>query len=180
MKANRAKEYLMRIQFLDIKIRQREEEYVRLVTEISSPKSQDFTADRVQSSVHPDPMADTVIRCEDMLGEIKGLIRVMQKQRHKIIAEIHTLDNPQYVEILSMRYVSLIPLPLIARTLRKPSGAPYSYQRIASLHGEALRAFEHDVLDKNISDKKKMKEMRGNERMLYDMLMLMKCSSVHF
>jgi hypothetical protein len=144
---NRAKKYLEQVRLLEVMIRQREAEYAKILTEAAAPKSQDFTAERVQSSGAPDPMADAVIRCAELQDEIVSMITELRETRHRIISEIQSVGEARYVTILEMRYVQGMTLGMIQRVMRRPDGRPYSYQRIASLHGEALQVFEKTVLN---------------------------------
>ena len=141
-----AKEYLRQIRILDIKIKQRTEEQIRLRSDAMQNGSPQLSADKVQTSITGDRMGDLLTTCAALEAEIKDLIKNFVNLRHKIIGEIQSLQDRRYVEILYLHYVDYKRLEEIACIMKKTNGEPYSYDHIASLHGYALQEFERIIL----------------------------------
>ena len=78
----------------------------------------------------------------DLEAEIKRLIEREQDLKHKIIGEIQQLESANYVEILYRRYVEMQSFEQISCSLN------YAYHYVCTLHGEALKTFEEQVLNK--------------------------------
>lgn len=136
-----AKEYLRQIKVLDLKIKQRTEEQIRLRSEALQNGSPELSADKVQTSISGDRMGDLMTTCADLEKEIKEMIMDFVILRHRIIGEIQALKDRRYVELLYLAYVDYKRLEEIACVMKKTDGSPYSYDHIARLHGEALQEF---------------------------------------
>lgn len=147
-----AKEYLSQLQTLDIKINQK-------IKEAEELKALAFTAgaigaleDRVQTS--PSGESRQLVAIEkyvDMQREIEAEIDSYTELKHKIINEIHQLENPRYIKLLNLRYVPDIEgrvkrLEEIAEIMKKSNGEEYSYEHIRDLHGQALKDFSEKIL----------------------------------
>lgn len=141
-----AKEYLTQIRLLDLKIKQRTEEQIKLRMEALQISSPELSADKVQTSVSGDIMGDILVTCAELEREIKALICSFVRLRHRIIGEIQSLDDRRYVELLYLHYVDGKKLEEIACIMVKSNGEPYSYDHIASLHGAALQRFDEKIL----------------------------------
>lgn len=131
-----AKQYLGQIRSLDIKIRQRKREIEDLKLSATCTGSISAQGEKVQTSASGDKLLNAVARYVDLEAEIQGMIKDMQKRRHKIISEIQSLEDSRYVEILYKRYVEFKSFDLIAVEMK------YEYKWTCKLHGKALLAFE--------------------------------------
>lgn len=148
-----AKEYLNQIKILNKRIEQRERERDSLISEAMCNSSPTLSLDKVQSSISGDPMGDKVVEIADIMHEIGQLIIEMQLARHRIIGEIHTLNNAKHIELLYLHYVECRKLTEIADIMRKSNGEPYSYDHIASMHGQALQEFDKIILKSHSNPK---------------------------
>ena len=141
-----AKEYLRQLKNLEIKIDQRRLERDRLITDAMGNGSPRLTADRVQTSFSGDTMGDNLADAADIQREVEWMINKLIADRHRIIGEIHTLNDARYIQILYLHYVEGKKLEDVAEIMRKTNGKPYSYDHIASLHGMALQEFDRIIL----------------------------------
>lgn len=137
MRSNKAKEYLLQIHKMDIRIGQRIHQLQHMRDRLHIMGSFDYTKDRVQTSATSGnkEIEDLV----DMEAELNKLIRKEQETKDQIISQIQQLENPLHVEILFRRYVEWNAFEKIACDMK------YSYNYVCNLHGDALKAFE-DVL----------------------------------
>lgn len=134
-----AKEHLRQIGVLDAKINRRQKQVDELKTLITSTGCQS-PGDRVQSSPAGDKMASTVIKWVDMEDEITDMIDELIGLKHRIIGEIHQLDDQRYIRILEMRYIDQETFEQIAVTMHM------DIRHIFRLHGYALQEFTQKVL----------------------------------
>lgn len=148
-----AKDYLMQIRSLNIKIAMREEESALLKSQAEGTGSQALSPDKVQTSISGDPMGDRLARASDIDAEVQWLRNRLIADRHRIIGQIEQLEDARYVELLKLKYVGrteyvdgvphvhYLRLEEIACVMVKSNGMPYSYEHIRALHGEALKRF---------------------------------------
>ena len=145
-----AKEYLNQIRLLNLKIDQKMEEKADLMSRAMGNHSPVLSKDKVQSSISGDKMSNAIDRYVDLEKEIDDLIDRYVDKRDMIVNQIHQLEDPRYVELLQLKYVGrrggdgrmhYMRLEEIACIMKKPSGMPYTYGHIKSLHGEALKQF---------------------------------------
>lgn len=141
-----AKEYLRQLKQLEIKIAQRRLERDRLLSDAMGNSSPRLSRDKVQTSISGDTMGDKLAEAADIQKEIDWLIGKLIADRHRIIGEIHTLNDARYIQILYLHYVEGKRLEDVAEIMIKPNGKPYSYDHIASLHGIALQEFDRIIL----------------------------------
>ena len=141
-----AKEYLKQLKNLEVKIDQRRLERDRLIAEAMGNSSPRLTVDKVQTSISGDTMGEKLADAADIQREVEWLINKLIADRHRIIGEIHTLTDARYIQILYMHYVEGKKLEVVAETMTKSNGEPYSYDHIASLHGMALQEFDRIIL----------------------------------
>ena len=141
-----AKDYLRQLKNLEIKIDQRRQERDRLIAEAMGNNSPKLTVDKVQASGAGDQMGDKLADAADIQREVEWLITKLISDRHRIIGEIHTLNDARYIQILYLHYVEGKKLEVVAETMVKSNGEPYSYDHIASLHGTALQEFDRIIL----------------------------------
>ncbi len=132
----KAKEYLMQIEILSVKIeqkKQRAKEYRDLAL---CSGGFDYSKERVQTSNLGGQIEDRIIRYVSLESEITENIFMLQQMKDKITGEIHNLNNSDYIILLYKRYVECKTLGQIAKDMH------YSYDRIRHMHGNALMEFE--------------------------------------
>lgn len=138
-----AKEYLMRLQRLDIKIDQKIAEY-GWVKESVFGRAVTYDSERVQAS--PQNTQENVIAKYIDLGEkINQMIDNYIEQMDKIINEINQLSDTRYIRILHDHYVPdqrhrVKSLEQIAEEMN------YNYDHVRHLHGYALQDFQKTVM----------------------------------
>lgn len=132
-----AKIYLNRVRILNVVINSRLnqlKELNEMKTAIGSPTRSD---DPVQTSKSGEaPYTRVVERIAELEQNIRDLICEYTGEKSRIIAEIGALNRPEYVELLTRRYISFERLEQIAYEMN------YSYDHTRRMHGAALRAFE--------------------------------------
>ena len=77
----------------------------------------------------------------DLEKEIHEDIERFTELKHKVIGQIHMLDDITYMEILFKKYIEYKTLKDIAVEMK------YSYGRTKHIHGFALEAFRIKVLE---------------------------------
>ena len=137
-----AKEYLKQIQLLDIRIQRLELEREQLLYRAGGLKGIDYAAEKVSGTPDPDKMLVLVDKANKIERRIAKLTGKYMAMRDKIVKQIMSLDDPRYVEILSLRYLDHRRLEEISCIMRKNNGGDYSYEYTVRLHGYALAAFE--------------------------------------
>ena len=141
-----SKEYLRQLKNLEVKIEQRRRERDRLLSDAMCNGSPRLTPDKVQTSISGDTMGDKLAEAADIQREVEWLINRLIADRHRIIGEIHTLNDARYIQILYLHYVDGKKLEDVAEIMVKTNGKHYSYDHIASLHGMALQEFDRIIL----------------------------------
>ena len=139
MEKKTPKEYLRQLRTAEIKIEQKEEELERLKASLESI-STGTDSERVQTTPR-DRISEEVTHIVDLEEEINEDLGALLMLRNKIINEIHSMDNPVYIDILYKRYVQYKSLEEIAVEMS------YSYTRLRHLHGRALQGFKKKYLD---------------------------------
>ena len=134
-----AKQYLNRVKILDIKINNKISELSMLKSKSTSLQAVVINEDKVQTSPVTDRLGNDVSEILELEKEIRQEIKRYNNLKHKIINEIHSLNNRLYIEILYKRYVEFKSLEEIAVEMN------YSYQWIKSNHGYALLNFSKKV-----------------------------------
>ncbi len=148
-----ARIYLKQLSALNFKIEQKRKEAGELRTLALSVGSPSTEGDRVSSlSGGCSKQHSALERFIDLEKEINEKIDEYVNLKHKIIDEIHKLEDVRYIALLSMHYIPdrrmrTKKLEDIAEIMKKSNGEEYSYDHIRRLHGEALRAFEVRVLN---------------------------------
>ena len=131
-----AKQYLSRVRILDIKINNKISELSMLKSKSTSLQAVVINDDKVQTSPALDRLGDDISDILELEEEIHKEIKRYNDLKHKIINEIHSLNNRLYIEILYKRYVEFKSLEEIAVEMN------YSYDRVRHLHGYALIEFD--------------------------------------
>lgn len=132
-----AKEYLMKLKILDVKINQKLEEISALRASLKSISSVNTTEERVKggSSAGDARFVRTLAKIDKMEYKVDEEIDRFVDEKHKIINEIQELSNPLHIDILYKKYVEFKRLEAVAVELDK------SYQYIVEVHGYALKEF---------------------------------------
>lgn len=129
-----AKEYLSKIQIYKQMMDKHAERIEELYHDASGLKAIVYDKDRVQTS--PVNQMEQVFERIDAEAQkyVKARLRY-EREVHKRIDMIGQLDNAQYAQVLTLRYVNGKRWEEIA------CGMNYSFRHIIRLHGEALSAF---------------------------------------
>lgn len=130
-----AKEYLQQIRIMDIKIKQRQQEYEELCKKRFCIGSFNYSSDRVQVSQDGSGYTKIINKIVDLQTEINKEIDQFYDLKHRIIGEIQRLEKPEQIEILYRRYVIYQNFTQIAADMG------YNYNWCCHIHGEALKSF---------------------------------------
>lgn len=132
-----AKEYLMQLKVLDVKINQKLDEISALRASLTSISSVNTAEERMQGgSIAGDArFVKTLAKIDKMEREVDAEIDRFVDEKHKIINQIHELTNPLHIEILHKKYAEFKRLEVVSVELDK------SYQYIVEVHGYALKEF---------------------------------------
>lgn len=129
------KSYLSQIERLDRMIQNKLSEIYQLkAMACSVTVSND--GERVQSSGDKDRMGSTVAKIVDLERETDELVDSFVEKRKRIVEQIDSIDNIDYYNVLSMRYVSRDTFESIAEKTN------WSIRKVFTLHGKALFDFE--------------------------------------
>ena len=99
------KSYLSQIERLDRMIQNKLSEIYQLKTMACSVTVSN-DGDRVQNSGDKDRMGTTVAKIVDLERETDELVDSFVEKRKRIVEQIDSIDNIDYYNVLSMRYVS--------------------------------------------------------------------------
>ena len=135
-----AKTYIRQIEMYNVRIKQMNEELLRLDAIVNGTTGS-MDAIKVQTSPDKNKREKQLARLADLKNKIIDKKIEQEEKRAEIVDMIHQLTNPQFIELLSCRYIECIPLKDIPDVMRKPDGSEYSYDHINRLHGLALNAF---------------------------------------
>ena len=135
----KAKDYLGQIRKLDMRIGQRITELNQMRERLNIMSGIDYSKDKIQST--PTSGNKQVEEMVDLENEILKMIEDETTLKHRIIAEIQILDNALYADILFRRYVECLSFERIACDMG------YVYNYVCTVHGNALKAFERQVLN---------------------------------
>lgn len=133
----KAKEYLQKLEILDIAINQKIKEVDDLQRMSTCIGSFDYSKDKVQTSPKPDaPYVEILERICDLQAEINSEIDYFVNEKHKIINQIQEVTKPNYINVLFKHYVEFKKFEEIAVEMS------LSYQYVIEIHGYALQEFE--------------------------------------
>jgi hypothetical protein len=132
-----ARKYLNELKRLDTIIRQKLASVEDLRGMLTSIKSMDYSADRVQTSTEPCATFERMIqRIIDAEADINDHIDYYADRKMDISDEIQQLADERYIETLYRVYVEFETLNAAAIDMG------YSYGHICRIHGEALQQFQ--------------------------------------
>lgn len=131
-----AKEYLSSFQKIQtiIKVKQERIKEVRRSVLTVSPVHFDLT--KVQGGKDFDKIGETVSKIVDLEEEVADDIMDLLYHQHEMIAQIHKLNNPLYMELLFKRYYERKDFKQITKEMC------ISYRYSLDLHKKALKAFQ--------------------------------------
>lgn len=129
-----AKEYLLKITYLDSKIESNKES-VKRYKESAENKISNLTPNKVQTSTSKEKMADAVCNYSDL----ERIIKVDEEKKQKIIDTIGQL-SPHESTVLHKCYVDNKTLPEIANELSR------SYSWVSKKHSSGIRNIQN-ILD---------------------------------
>jgi len=131
-----AKDYLRQVRTLDLKIESRTKEKEDLRERAMCVSAVRTDGDKVTNSGSPETFEGLIAKVADMEAEVDELVDEFVTLRHRIIGEIHGLEDPRYIQLLTLRYIDYMNLDEIGEYMH------YSYEHTRRLHGEALQEFE--------------------------------------
>lgn len=129
------KSYLSQIERLDRMIQNKLSEIYQLKTMACSVTVSN-DGDRVQNSGDKDRIGTTVAKIVDLERETDELVDSFVEKRKRIVEQIDSIDNIDYYNVLSMRYVSRDTFESISEKTN------WSIRKVFTLHGKALLDFE--------------------------------------
>lgn len=133
-----AKEYLSQYRVLKIKLQHKQQELEEFRYMLISAGI-NLGEEKVQTSPQ-DSLCQAVVTMLDMEAEIKEETAELVTLKHRILSEIHQLENPLFVQILYKRYIECKSLWEISEEIN------YAYRHIKRLHGHALQEFYRKIL----------------------------------
>ena len=134
------KEYLSQIQKLDAKIKQRQQQLDELTATMYG-LSGGSLGEKVSKSAKNEAAFVNLVEKKDALEFfITALTIEFMDKKNRIIGEIQSMENTQYMNLLYKRYVEGKRLELIACEMN------YNYGHIKKMHGLALLAFDKQFL----------------------------------
>ncbi len=138
-----AKEYLQQLHKADTIIGQRIREKNELRARLSNIGSLDYSRERVRTSTRGRAgYEQQIIKIVDLENEIDCLIDAYDDLRHKIIGQIHDLNNADQIKVLYRRYVLCEKFEEIA------DGLSFSVRNVYEVHSHGLQAFWSIHLEK--------------------------------
>lgn len=129
------KEYLSQITRLDQMIQNKLSEIFQLKT-IACNVTVSNDTERVQKTSDKDKLGSAVAKIVDLENETNELVDNFVNKRKRIIEQIDGMQNNDYYNILSLRYVK-------RNTFEEISDyTHWSIRTVFSIHGRALQEFE--------------------------------------
>lgn len=137
-----AKEYLMQLQLLDLKITQKVQEAAQLRSMVTGRGI--AISEKVQTSPK-NSQEDIITKYLDLEEKIDSMIDKYAAEKDLIIDQIHELTDPRFIRILYDRYVPderhrVKSLEQISVDMN------YNYDHVRHLHGFALQEFQRTVM----------------------------------
>ncbi|RHV78168.1 hypothetical protein DXB01_10010 [Clostridium sp. OF10-22XD] len=120
---NIAKEYLKQVETLDAKIQQKKIELDSLKGNAIGLGAFDYSKEKVQTSAS-ESISGKIAKYVDFERELQEDIVRFAELKHRVINQIHSLNNPIYMKILFKKYIEYKGLKEISEELG------YSYDHI--------------------------------------------------
>lgn len=138
-----AKEYLQQLHKASVIIDQRVQEKTDLRARLSGIGSVDYSKERVQTGFPGGARYEReIIRIIDLENEIDCLLDEYVELKHKIIGQLHDLNNADQIKILYKRYVLYEKFEQIADDLN------FSVRNVYKVHDRGLQEFQEIHLQK--------------------------------
>lgn len=131
-----AKKYLGQLEVINTKLQQKAEELEVLKMDACSTGGIDYGKERVKTSCSGDSLGNAVTHYVALNDEINAEIGEFADIKHRVIKEIQSLNNSNYIKVLFKVYVQYKSLKIAADEMQM------SYQYVRNIHKKALAAFE--------------------------------------
>lgn len=139
-----AKEYLLQLRKYERAAKNKQKEYDRIRKSLVFLQGIAYDKDRVQTSPK-DTLSETIAELVDAENEAVAAIAQYVDMYNNIVDKINSLSRPEYVEILSKRYLSETYQE--RRLVAIACDMDFSYERVKHMHGEALQEFSQKFLE---------------------------------
>lgn len=126
-----AKEYLSKAFGLDQRINSKLEQ-VAVLREIATKVTASLHDERVSGTKQRSPMENAAAKLIDLEHEIDIDVDKLVDLKREIIGVINSVQQPEYLLLLELRYLSYKKWEEIAETMN------YSYRQVHRMHGQAL------------------------------------------
>lgn len=131
-----AKQYLRKIKRLDSFVRAKKEEIEEIRTRAESIGSMNLSADKIQTSVNTDKLANDIIKLVMQEKKYEEALNSLYVYKAEAEERIEGITNDDYRLILTLRYLRFKTFKEIAVEMN------FTFQWICELHKRALIQFE--------------------------------------
>lgn len=139
-----AKEYLLQLRKYERAAINKQKEYERIRKGMSFLQGIAYDKDRVQTSPR-DTLSETISELVDAENEAVSAVMQYLDMYNDCVDKINSLSRPEYVEILSRRYLEEDYRERRLEAIACDIGL--SYERVRHMHGEALQEFSMKYLE---------------------------------
>jgi hypothetical protein len=136
-----AKEYLSRIEKLDMLIESKKDELNSFRDTLPDLPSQNLSEERVQTSPQKDA---SFTRSIERVMEMEAAIDKYRDERQEIIDNIYSLSSTSYIKVLSRKYIYHKSLRMVSKELE------YSYDWVMKSHKAGLSEIEKLIVAKTL------------------------------
>lgn len=128
-----AKEYLQQIKALDVKIKQKQEQYKRLEELASSPGGIRYDKAVTQTTKTGDRLERLILQYIELRKEIEEELLEFESTKQTIINQIQQLADANEIAVLHKRYIEYLSFNEIAKQMN------YSIRKIHYFHSGGLK-----------------------------------------
>ena len=136
-----AKQYLSRIEKLDMLIESKKDELNSFRNTLPALPSQNLSEERVQTSPQKDA---NFTRSIERVMEMEAAIDKYRDERQEIIDNIYSLSSISYIKVLSQKYIYHKSLRMVSKELE------YSYDWVMKSHKAGLSEIEKLIVAKTL------------------------------
>ena len=142
-----AKQYLSRVPALRRQIASLEQQIEYLTTKAAGVKGVTYDADKVVVSPE-NTLEQAMVEVAEMTNKFNDRVLKYSRLVLRIEKQINGMDNPDHVELLTLRYLTTdkrgkqLTFDRIAVMMHR------SFERTCHIHGEALAAFQKKYMEK--------------------------------
>ena len=136
-----AKQYLSRIEKLDMLIESKKDELNSFRDTLPDLPSQNLSEERVQTSPQKDA---SFTRSIERVMEMEAAIDKYRDERQEIIDNIYSLSSTSYIKVLSRKYIYHKSLRMVSKELE------YSYDWVMKSHKAGLSEIEKLIVAKTL------------------------------